>query len=77
MFPGPAREGSPLGGEYHGGAGYVTIEDLLSHFFGGMTGLGAGAGGGGPMGDYVLSDGESLNVFAIREMTDAGSRRGP
>ena len=58
-FPSAAREGNPLAGEGNPGAGYVTIEDLLSHFLGEMTGLGAGAGGGGPMGDYVLSDGES------------------
>lgn len=47
-------------GDYHPGPGYVTIEDLLSHFLSGMTGLGDGGmgGGSGHLGDYVLSDGK-------------------
>lgn len=58
-------EGHPQGGQggfdpYHPAPGdYVTIEDLLSHFLGGMT-VGGGGPGGGNMGDYVMSDGKSL-----------------
>lgn len=61
---GGVRLGAPGrgGGEWHPGPGYVTIEDLLSHFLGGMTGLG---GGSGPMGDYVLSDGKSPRGFSV------------
>lgn len=35
---------------------YVTIEDLLAHLLGGMSGVG---GGSGNLGDYVMSDGAS------------------
>lgn len=60
--------GGGAGGEYHPGPGYVTIEDLLSHFLGGMTGL--GSGGGGPIGDYVLSDGKVTPLPPFRKVTD-------
>lgn len=62
--PGGGGGGIRLGAMGEGrelGPGYVTIEDLLSHFLGSMTGL--GTGGTGPMGDYVLSDGKSPKLF--------------
>jgi hypothetical protein len=46
---------------------YVTIEDLLSHFLGGMTV--AGVPGNGQMGDYVMSDGSSSAFQSRRALT--------
>ena len=37
---------------------YVTIEDLLAHFLGGMSVVGGAGTGSGNLGDYVMSDGE-------------------
>jgi hypothetical protein len=64
-----ARERFPDGNQHPGqGYGfrpapgdYVTIEDLLSHFLGGMTV--AGVPGNGQMGDYVMSDGTFPPLF--------------
>lgn len=49
QHPGQGYQFRPAPGDY------VTIEDLLSHFLGGMTV--AGVPGNGQMGDYVMSDG--------------------
>ncbi|KAJ9098230.1 hypothetical protein QFC21_004559 [Naganishia friedmannii] len=64
--------------EYHPEPGaHVTIEDLLSHFLSGMTGLGGNAAGGsGHLGDYVLSD-EGLDQVLEQLMLAAGEHNRP
>ncbi|KAJ9117548.1 hypothetical protein QFC22_004398 [Naganishia vaughanmartiniae] len=55
---------------------HVTIEDLLSHFLGGMTGLGGNGSGSGHLGDYVLSD-EGLDQVLEQLMNAAGEHNRP
>ncbi|GHJ85054.1 hypothetical protein NliqN6_1456 [Naganishia liquefaciens] len=54
---------------------YVTIEDLLSHFLGGMSAVGGGPGSGN-LGDYVMSD-EGLDRVLEQLMHAAGEHNRP